>query len=520
MQRVLTAAQMREADRLTVVERGIPSLLLMENAAAAVVSLLAHRFAPLEKQRAAVLCGKGNNGGDGLAAARQMTARCPPAALRVVLFADPRSLGGDAAINLRMLRAVDFEPDIVTDADAWRAIRGEILASDIVVDALLGTGLNGPARSLPAMVIADIRAAPVRPRIVAVDLPSGMPSDGGEPFGPAMPADYTVAFTAPKVAQALPPACERMGRLSTVSIGTAPSVVEGLPGPRLLLAEAADAAPYTAARERAAHKGDFGHVLAVGGSRSKPGAICLTAAAALRMGAGLTTVVTSAGAAGTVVAAMPELMVEPAAETADGSMGPESWRPQWAARKTVAAIGPGLGVSETNRALAMRIYRECPLPLVIDADGLTALGSAPLPRREAPTVLTPHPGEMARLTGRSTAEIQADRAAAAREYAAANGVFLVLKGNRTLTASPDGSVIVNPTGSPGMATAGSGDVLTGMIAGLLAQFPAEPAERTAAAAVYLHGAAGELAASARGQQAMVASDILEFLPEAVRAARA
>lgn len=520
MQRVLTAAQMREADRLTVAERGIPSLILMENAAAAVVSLLAHRFAPLEKQRVTVLCGKGNNGGDGLAAARQMLVRCPPAALRVLLFADPRSLGGDAAVNLRMLRAVDCEADIVTDADAWRAVRGEVLASSVLVDALLGTGLSGPVRGLPATVIADIRSAPAGPRIVAVDLPSGTASDGGGIVGAAMPADYTVAFTAPKVAQVLPPACESMGRLTTAAIGTARSVVEGLPGPRLLLAEAADAAPYTAARERSSHKGDFGHVLAVGGSRSKPGAICLTAAAALRMGAGLVTAATSAGAAGAVVAAMPEIMVEPAVETADGSMGPESWRPEWTARKSVAAVGPGLGASAANRALAMRIYRECVLPLVIDADGLNALGSAPLPRREAPTVLTPHPGEMARLTGCSAGEIQSDRVAAARGYAAANGVFVVLKGNRTITASPDGEAIVNPTGSPGMAAAGSGDVLTGMIAGLLAQFPAEPAARTAAAAVYLHGAAGELAASARGEQAMVASDILEFLPAAVRAVQA
>ncbi len=520
MQRILTAAKMREADRLTVAERGIPSLILMENAAAAVVSLLAHRFSPLEKQRVTVLCGKGNNGGDGLAAARQLWVRRLPAALRVVLFADPDSLRGDAAANWRMLQAVDFRADIVTDIGKWRSLRGDVLASNVLVDALLGTGLRGPVRGLLAAVIADIGAAPARPHIVAADLPSGTVSDSGAIGGEAMPADYTVTFTAPKVAHVFPPACERMGRLSTASIGTARSVVDGLPGLRLLLAEAADVEPYTAARERSSHKGDYGHVLAIGGSRSKPGAIRMTAAAALRIGAGLATVATSAGAAGAIVSAMPELMVEPAEESADGSMAPQSWRPAWTARKTVAAIGPGLGVSAANRALLMRVYRECALPLVIDADGLTALGGAALPPREAPTVLTPHPGEMARLTGRSVHEIQSGRVSIAREYAAASRVFLVLKGNRTLIASPNGDAIVNPTGSPGMATAGSGDILTGMIAGLLAQFPAEPIERTAAAAVYLHGAAGELAASARGEQAMLASDILEFLPAAVRAVRA
>ena len=520
MQRILTAAEMREADRLTIAERGIPGLILMENAAAAVVSLLVRRFSPIGKQRVAVLCGKGNNGGDGLAAARQLWGRRPPAALRVVLFAEPDSLRGDAAANWRMLQAVDFEADVVTDVEQWRAIRGDVLASNVLVDALLGTGLTGPARGLPAAVIADMRAASVRPRIVAVDLPSGTASDNGRVDGPAMPADNTVAFTAPKIAQVFPPACERMGRLSVASIGTARSVVDGLPGPRLLLTEAADIAPYTAARDRSSHKGSYGHVLAIGGSRSKPGAIRMTAAAALRMGAGLTTVATAAGAAGAVVSAAPELMVEPAAETADGSLGPESWRPEWTTGKSVAAVGPGLGVSAANRALLLRIYRECSLPLVIDADGLTALGAAALPRRKPSTVLTPHPGEMSRLTGRSIDAIRSDRVSIAREYAAANRVFLVLKGNRTLVAAPNGDVIVNPTGSPGMATAGAGDILTGMIAGLLAQFPAEPIARTVAAAVYLHGAAGERAASARGEQSMLASDILEFLPAAVRAVRA
>ncbi len=520
MQRILTAAEMREADRRTIEERGIPGLILMENAAVAVVSLLAHRFSPLEKQRITVLCGKGNNGGDGLAAARQLWVRRRLAGLRVVLFAEQDSLRGDAAANWRMLQAVDFEADVVTDIDEWRLIRGEALSADILVDALLGTGLTGPARGLLAAVIADVGAAPVRPHIVAVDLPSGMASDGNDLSGPAMPADYTVAFTAPKAAHVFPPARERMGRLSAASIGTARSVVDGLPGPRLLLTEAADIGMYTAARERSSHKGDYGHVLAIGGSRSKPGAIRMTAAAALRMGAGLATAATSEGVAGAIVSAVPELMVEPAVETADGSMGPESWRREWLERKSIAAVGPGLGVSAANRALLMRVYQQCHLPLVIDADGLTALGKGTLPHREPPTILTPHPGEMARLMGRNIDEIQSDRISIAREYAAANRVFLVLKGNRTLIASPNGDVIVNPTGSPGMATAGSGDILTGMIAGLLAQFPAEPIERAAAAAVYLHGAAGERAASARGEQSMLASDILEFLPDAVRAVQA
>lgn len=520
MQRILTAAEMREVDRVTIEERGVPGLILMENAASAVTSLLAHRFSPIENQRVAVLCGKGNNGGDGLAVARQLWVRRLASRLRVVLFAEPDALQGDAAVNWRMLQAVDCEADSVTDSAKWRAIRGEALAANILVDALLGSGLSGPARGLLADVIADVGAAPAKPHVVAVDLPSGTASDSGEPIGESIRADYTVTFTAPKIAQIFPPACARMGRLSVASIGTAPAVVDGLPGPRLLLTEQCDVRPYAAARERSSHKGDYGHVLAIGGSRSKPGAIRMAGAAALRMGAGLATVVTPEGAAASIVSGAPELMVEPAAETAAGSMGPESWRPAWSDRKSVAAIGPGLGVSDSSRALLMRVYKECPLPLIIDADGLTALAAAAPPRREPPTLLTPHPGEMSRLTGRSVGAIQADRVAIAREYAVSHQVFLVLKGDRTLMASPNGEVIVNPTGSPGMATAGSGDILTGMIAGLLAQFPAEPIARTAAAAVYLHGAAGELAANARGEQSMIASDMLEFLPAAIRSVHA
>jgi len=515
MQRILTAAEIREADRRTIEDRGIPGLILMENAAAAVTSLLAHRFSPIDEQRVTILCGKGNNGGDGLAVARQLLVRRPPRDLQVILFADPDTLEADAAANWRMLEAVDFKAHVATDQQQWCSLSAAALSVNVIVDALLGTGLSGPVRGLLACVIADVNAAPSRPKIVAVDLPSGMASDSGEPLGESMRADFTVTFTASKPSQIFPPTCEQIGVLSVASIGTARSLVDALPGPRISTTEAEDVRPYVSRRNRSGHKGTYGHVLAIGGSRSKPGSIRMTATAALRMGAGLVTVVTAQSAAGAVVAATPELMVEPALETADGSLGPESWQPTWLDKKSVVAVGPGLGVSDANRALLLRVYKDCTVPLVIDADGLTALGSERLPTRDAPTVLTPHPGEMSRLTGRSVEQIQSDRVAIARDYAVSNQVFLLLKGNRSLIAAPSGDVIVNPTGSPGMATAGSGDILTGMIAALIAQFPAEPIEQTLAAAVYLHGAAGELAVAELGEQATLATDILQFLPKAI-----
>ena len=239
----------------------------------------------------------------------------------------------------------------------------------------------------------------------------------------------------------------------------------------------------------------------------------MTATAALRAGAGLATVVTASSAAQAVVAGSPELMTEPAPESDDGSLGPDAWQPAWLDRKSVVAIGPGLGTSEANYGLVRRVYRDTNLPLVLDADALAAFAGVPLSPRSAVTVLTPHPGEMARLVGRPTEDVQAARVETARDYAQSNHVYLVLKGARTLIASPVGEVIVNPTGSPGMATAGSGDVLTGMITSFLAQFAQEPTAPTIAAAVYLHGLAGELAARALGEQPMLATDILRFLPE-------
>ena len=517
MQRILTAAQMREADRVTVEERGVPGLVLMENAGARVYELLEHCFAPLREQHIVVLCGKGNNGGDGFVVARQIATRVGRERMKVVLLSNPERLKGAAAANFRALQGVDVEPDVAPDAAAWREILPQLTPATVVVDALLGTGLRGPAEGLFAEVIGDVNESFPHAKVVTVDMPSGMPSDTGDPFEPTMRADYTVTFTAPKASQVFLPNCEGSGDLTVASIGTADSVLEALDGPTLALVEPSDVGALFAPRERSTHKGSYGHALVIAGSGPKPGAALMAGTAALRAGAGLVTVATAASAAPAIVSDRPELMTLPIDELEDGSIGVSAFDPGWLDGKTVVAIGPGLGTGTENRELVARVMCEVTTPLVVDADGLTAL--AQIDDWQAASelvVLTPHPGEMARLMGRSNAEVQAERVEVARSLAREKGVYVVLKGFRTLIAGPNGDVLVNPTGTPAMAKGGSGDILTGMMAGFLAQFPKQPPAVVIAAAVYLHGLAGELATVVRGEQTLAATDLLDYLPGAIR----
>lgn len=509
---------MREVDRVTIEERGVPGLILMENAGSRVYELLAHRFSPLNRQRVVVLCGKGNNGGDGLVIARHLVTRGRPLSLQVILLCDPKQLDGDAAANYRMFLAVDGEVTAVAEVEGWQRTRSVLATATLLVDAMLGTGIQGAARGVYLDVIRDVNAQVPPERIVAVDIPSGLASDTGEIAGESIHAAHTVTFTAPKIGQIFPPAAERCGNLHVASIGTAASVLGSNPNSRLWLSEARDIAGLFRPRDRSAHKGDFGHVLVVGGSRAKPGAVLLAGSAALRAGAGLVTVATAAGATGTIVGRTPELMTEPVTEAADGSMSASAFRKEWLERKTVIAIGPGIGTNADNQALVHRIVREAALPLVVDADGLTALAALEgnWEHRSPLLVLTPHPGEMARLTGLSTEQVQKRRVDVAREFSVRRKVYLVLKGNRSLIATPQGKVIVNPTGSPAMASGGSGDILTGLIAGFLAGFREAPPEIAICAAVYLHGLCGELAAGRLGEQAALATDLLAALPEAIR----
>lgn len=506
--KVLTAAQMREVDRRTI-ELGIPGLILMENAAHRVTEFLAETFAPIESRRIAILCGKGNNGGDGMAVARQLATRFRPRALDVALAADPAELKGDALENYRMLGACGVP--------VAREITAAMREADIVLDALLGTGLNGPAAGPVTGWIREVNVGFPRAKVVAVDIPSGMSSDSGASEGEVARADYTVTFTAPKVCHTLPPNCRRMGGLRIALIGSAPALYEDDPAIWLSLVEPAMFRPLLAPRDPAGHKGAYGHVLVAAGSRGKTGAAAMCGMAALRAGAGLATVASAESAIATIASHCAELMTEPLAETASGGIGvDDAALAQIASNKDVVAIGPGLGTAPESVELVRRVASSFEQPLVIDADGLNALVGAKFSGEGRIRVLTPHPGEMGRLVGLSAAQVQAGRVGVAREFAMSKQATVVLKGDRTLIAFPDGRVWINPTGTPALASGGTGDILTGLIAGFLAQFPQQPGAAVAAA-VYLHGLAGELGCGEWGEKSLIATDLLRFLPAAIHA---
>jgi len=513
---VLTADEMRRADRHAIEHVGLPGTVLMENAGAAVAALVAERFP--RARDVVVLCGRGMNGGDGFVVVR----RLGPIA-EALLLGRKADLADDAALHLAACERSQGRVSEVPDAEAWRAALRRVEAADLVVDAVLGTGLRAAPSGLAALAISAIRARhDAGHAVVAVDLPSGLPADAGALDWPAARASVTVTFAAPKRGHVLPPGCDAIGELVIADIGIPPASLDAAQ-PTLFLLEDQDAALAFPRRGRDAHKGDFGHLLLVAGSLGKTGAAGLAAVGALRSGVGLVTVATPAPCLALVAAARPELMTEPLAVTGSGGLDPEAL-PRLlglARERDAVALGPGLGRDAPTRELVKAFVSACPVPLVVDADGLNALaplgddGGAGL-GREAPTILTPHPGEMARLLGRATADVQRDRLGAATALARQTGAIVVLKGQRTLVAEPSGRATVVPCGNPGMATGGTGDVLTGVTGSLLARHGALLA---ATAAAFVHARAGDVAAGRLGEEGMTAGDLAEALPAAIEGIR-
>ncbi|OFV98987.1 MAG: hypothetical protein A3F68_13405 [Acidobacteria bacterium RIFCSPLOWO2_12_FULL_54_10] len=518
--KILTAKQMREADRITIEELGIPGLTLMENAGQGVFQVLQDKFPALEKERITVLCGKGNNGGDGLVVARYM--KINGLTPQVYLFADPSSMKGEARTNYERLLEAGVKPIVIRDFQAWTAVRDEIASAKLIIDALLGTGLEGPVEGFYKEVIQDLNENLAKIPILAVDMPSGLPSDCGDSAGESLSADYTVTFTAPKVSQIFPPNCWQVGELIVAQIGTPLSVMENDASIFLNLIGQEELSNLARKRIPDSHKGDYGHVLVVGGSRGKSGAAGMAALAALRAGAGLVTAAVPSSVLPLVAGVSPALMTEPLPETAAGTISLRSIESgefdKIIKGKTVLALGPGISTDqETSEFVRTTLERYPNLPTVLDADGLNAFADSPdlLRGDNRILVVTPHPGEMARLTGKSITQIQSQRVKIARDFAMRHRVFVVLKGYRTLIAEPGGQVYVNPTGNAGMATAGTGDVLTGIIAGLLAQNLDEQTGKVISAAVYWHGAAGDAAEEHTGELSLIATDLIAAMPEAM-----
>jgi hydroxyethylthiazole kinase-like uncharacterized protein yjeF len=528
--KVLTAAQMREADRLTAERYGIPSLQLMENAGVAIAEFLREKFAGLARRKIVVLCGKGNNGGDGLVVARLLKeSGCAP---KVFLFSDPGAVEGDAAANLKRWQQSLGELHVVTSLSEWESARAALPGADLIVDALLGTGLRGPVEGLLGSVIEDINAG--RPKkgghdggkagrtlVIAVDMPSGLASDAQDLGGPVVSADFTVTLSAPKLGQLVLPRASSCGVLVVRNIGTPPELLESDPHLKIHWIEPGEFQALPLARDPEANKGTYGHALIVAGSLGKSGAAILSGRGALRSGAGLVTVATPQDVLPVVAAGMPELMTEPLAATEAGTARLSNIDygrfAEIAHNKSVLAIGPGLSMQSETQEFIRALVAETDLPVILDADGLNAYAGMAdhLNQRRAPALaLTPHPGEMARLLGVTVKDVQARRLDVALEAAGRWRAHVILKGYRTILATPSGHAYINTTGNPGMATGGTGDVLTGILAGLTAQFGTQDWARVLSFGVYLHGLAGDIAASRVGQAPLIASDLVESIPEA------
>ena len=512
--RVLTTAQMRDADRRTIDEVGIPSAVLMENAGRQVVVAMERHLRALGDQRVAVVCGKGSNGGDGFVVARLLETR--GVHTQVYLLASSSEVVGDARVNLSALRAIGVSVVEVAEPDAWAAHLPEIGACDVVVDALFGTGLTRPLAGHWRTVVGDLNATGVP--IVSIDLPSGASADTSRLIGETIDATLTVTLGAPKLPLLVPPAATQAGEVVVADIGIPDTVVAALDGPRVEVLTYEWARDLVVPRPDDIHKGDCGRVLIVAGSTGKTGAARLAALGALRSGAGLVTVATPHVCQAVVSTLMPEYMTLGLDDTADGMVSAEAVDTVLSERCDVLAVGPGLGQGAGARALVRALVERATVPLVLDADGLNAFAddAAGLVGRDGrDLIITPHPGEMARLIGATIDHVQTHRVEVARELATTHSLYVVLKGARTIVATPAGAVLINVTGNPGMATGGTGDVLAGVVAAWLAQ--SLDAEAACGLGVFLHGLAGDLCAAEQSEVGLIASDLADHLGPAVLA---
>lgn len=510
--RILTAAQMREADRFTIDEIGIPSLVLMENAGRQVVAAIEAAYEPLLDGRVAVLCGRGNNGGDGFVVARTLLQRGIDTLVLVIgTIAEVR---GDARVNLDILGRLGLTVVEVADEQAWELHFSEVSKCTLIVDAIFGTGLRSPLNGMLETVVADVNASDIP--VVAVDVPSGISADTPHLIGDCIEAAMTVTLAAPKLPLVLPPAEAFVGDVVIADIGIPHEVIDSVEGPHIELMTPEQIRGIVGPRAADSHKGDYGRVTIVAGSRGKTGAAQLSGLAALRSGAGLVTVASPESCLSIIAAMAPEMMTEPLPESEPGIIAADAVDRVLALSHDVLACGPGLGRSVAVGEFVRTLLGRATVPLVLDADALTVLAddlTALAGSEERDVIITPHPGEMARLVGRSVEEVQNDRIGTATGFATTHHVYVVLKGHRTLVATPEGRVYINPTGNPGMATGGTGDVLTGMIAAWLAQLL--DAEAACRLSVFLHGVAGDIAEASEGQAAMIATDLVSVLGDAL-----
>ena len=510
---IVTAAQMQEMDRQTIETFGIPGRVLMENAGRGATRLFLERIYEAHAPgKVGIVAGRGNNGGDGFVVARYLHQRGIDTT--VYLLAEADRVGGDAAANLSLLEKSRVPVIEVTDQKAFHSRRAEMLKVDYWIDAILGTGLKSDVRGFYKEVINFLNN--LDKPLYAIDIPSGLDSDTGQPLGVCIHAAATATFASAKIGHVLYPGARHCGTVDVVDIGIPPAMAQEA-GVKQELIVPEEIANRIGQRSEDAHKGQTGHVLVIAGATGKTGAAAMTTTSALRAGAGLVTLGIPHSLNPIMETQVVEAMTLPLPDQGTGQVLEEAFDVivEAAASKQAMAIGPGLGTAAHTRNLVSRIIRETDLPLVIDADGLNNLAGhlSWLDGRKAATVLTPHPGEMARLTGMTVSDIQRDRIHSARQLAKQSQVHVVLKGARTVIAAPDGWVWVNPSGNPGMASGGMGDVLTGLISGFLAQ-GLDP-DHGCQAGVYLHGLAADRL-SERAPWGYLATDVMAEIPGAIQ----
>jgi NAD(P)H-hydrate epimerase len=510
---LVTASEMQEMDRRTIEEFGIPGMVLMENAGRGATAFLLEKFPDIVNEKVGVIAGRGNNGGDGFVIARYLKQKgCE---VQVYLLADSGRVRGDALANLKLLKPLGVPLVEIPDEASFSRIKSEMDGIDLWVDAIFGTGLKSDVKGYFKTVINYING--LKKPVFAVDMPSGLNSDTGQTRGACVSAGATATFAFAKTGHMVLPGAAYTGDLEIVDIGIPPHIVTAVNPGQFLITEPLIAS-YLSPRPMDAHKGSTGHLLVIAGSTGKTGAASMTSMSALRAGAGLVTLGVAESLNSILEVQVLEAMTVPLPECRRGVLGDsalDAIRKELHGKRSLA-IGPGLGQDVETKKLVRAIIQDSEIPVVVDADGLNCMAGAVniLKKARSQIVLTPHPGEMARLLKTSAGDVQQDRITCAREFAVDNNVHVVLKGARTVISHPDGRVFINPTGNAGMAAGGMGDVLTGLIAGLIAQgLPPEAACHTG---VYLHGTAADSLVEEKGPYGYLASEVMNAIPGEIK----
>jgi NAD(P)H-hydrate epimerase len=511
MMKVATAEEMQELDRKAIETYRIPGIVLMENAGRGAAEVISNFFPEIHKKKVAIIAGKGNNGGDGFVIARYLLNQ--GIYVRVYLLTDPKGLRGDAETNFSIFHRMKGEVISVPSSKDYIKVKRDLEKYDILVDGIFGTGLDAEVRGYYREVIDHLNTLQ-RP-IVAIDIPSGLDANTGKPLGTAIRASLTITFGLPKIGLLIPPGLDYVGeKVKVIDIGIPKRLVEEERIPTYLLEKEEIQKCLSIPRNPDTHKGDYGHLLVIAGSVGKTGAAVMACQAALRMGAGLVTLAIPKSLNAILEMKLTEVMTEPLPETPKQTLSLRAFSSivRLCENKRAVIIGPGLGTLKETQSLILKLIRTLDLPIVLDADGLTALATQPktLPIKNRSLMLTPHPGEMARLIRSQVKQVLEDRVGLSRNFSQSQHVHLILKGHPTLITTPKGEVYINPTGNPGMASGGTGDVLTGMIGGLVCQ--GFDILSSLQIAVYLHGMAGDEGAQEMGEKSLIATDIIEKIP--------